>query len=114
METIETLDVTIIEPKLKHPTIFQRFDKLTEGGAFIIHNDHDPKPLYYQLIGERGNIFSWEYIESGPEYWEVKIKKNNFSSEPTIGELVAKDFRKAEIFKKYNLDFCCGGKKNSN
>ena len=60
METIETLDVTIIEPKLKHPTIFQRFDKLTEGGAFIIHNDHDPKPLYYQLIGERGNVFSWE------------------------------------------------------
>ena len=31
--------------------------------------------------------------------------------QPTIGELVAKDFRKAEIFKKYNLDFCCGGKK---
>ena len=29
----------------------------------------------------------------------------------TIGELVAKDFRKADIFKKYNLDFCCGGKK---
>lgn len=111
METIETLDVTVIEPKFKHPTIFQKFDELQEGEAFIIHNDHDPKPLYYQLIGERGNVFSWEYLESGPEYWEVKIKKNNFSTEPTIGELVAKDFRKAEVFKKYNLDFCCGGKK---
>lgn len=111
METIETLDVTIIEPKLKHPTIFKKFDSLNEGESFIIHNDHDPKPLYYQLIGERGNIFSWEYLESGPESWEVKIKKNNSASEPTIGELVAKDFRKAEIFKKYNLDFCCGGKK---
>ncbi|MBL0331223.1 MAG: iron-sulfur cluster repair di-iron protein [Bacteroidetes bacterium] len=111
METIETLDVTVIEPKFKHPTIFQKFDTLQEGEAFIIHNDHDPKPLFYQLIGEKGNIFSWEYLKSGPEYWEVKIKKNNFSSETTIGELVAKDFRKAEIFKKYNLDFCCGGKK---
>lgn len=111
METIETLDVTVIEPKLKHPTIFQKFDMLKEGGSFIIHNDHDPKPLYYQLIGERGNIFSWDYLESGPEYWEVKIRKNDSASEPTIGELVAKDFRKAEIFKKYNLDFCCGGKK---
>jgi len=111
METIETLDVTVIEPKFKHPTIFQKFDHLKEGEAFIIHNDHDPKPLYYQLIGERGNVFSWEYILSGPEYWEVKIKKNDASSEPTIGELVAKDFRKAEVFKKYNLDFCCGGKK---
>jgi regulator of cell morphogenesis and NO signaling len=111
METIEKLDVTIIEPKLKHPTIFEKFDKLLEGDAFIIHNDHDPKPLYYQLIGERGNIFTWDYIESGPDIWEVKIRKNDSSSEPTIGELVAKDFRKAEIFKKYNLDFCCGGKK---
>lgn len=111
MKTIEKIDVTIIEPKLKHPTIFERFDKLLEGDAFIIHNDHDPKPLYYQLIGERGNIFTWDYLESGPDIWEVKIRKNDSSSEPTIGEIVAKDFRKAEIFKKYNLDFCCGGKK---
>jgi len=26
-----------------------------------------------------------------------------------IGELVAEDFRKAEIFKQFGLDFCCGG-----
>lgn len=111
MEKIELLDVTAIEPKLKHPTIFQKFDALDSGNAFIIKNDHDPKPLYYQLIGERGDVFTWEYLESGPEHWKVKIKKNTFFSESTIGEIVAKDFRKAEIFKKYNIDFCCGGKK---
>jgi regulator of cell morphogenesis and NO signaling len=112
METLNTLDVTVIEPKLKHPTIFKNFDQLLEGEAFVIYNDHDPKPLYYQLIGERGNIFSWEYLQSGPDFWKVKIAKNSSSTtEPTIGELVAKDFRKAEIFKKFNLDFCCGGKK---
>ncbi|MBK6832793.1 MAG: iron-sulfur cluster repair di-iron protein [Bacteroidetes bacterium] len=111
METIATIDVTIIEPKLKHPTIFKKFDSLNGGEAFIILNDHDPKPLYYQLLGERGNIFTWDYIEAGPEQWLVKIKRNDSSSEPSIGELVAKDFRKAEIFKKHNIDFCCGGKK---
>lgn len=29
--------------------------------------------------------------------------------EETIGEMVAKDFRKAQIFKKYGIDFCCRG-----
>src|SRR5579872_195491 len=28
-----------------------------------------------------------------------------------LGQLVAQDSRKARIFKKYGLDFCCGGKR---
>ena len=112
MEKIDILDVTVIEPRLKHPTIFENFDALSEGQAFIIHNDHDPKPLYYQLLGERGNIFRWEYLEEGPEFWKVKISKlDSDKIDPTIGELVASDYRKAEVFRKFGLDFCCGGKK---
>lgn len=62
---METLDVTKIEPRLKHPTIFERFDALEGGQAFVIRNDHDPKPLYYQLIAERGQTFEWEYLKEG-------------------------------------------------
>lgn len=29
----------------------------------------------------------------------------------TIGELVASDWRKAQVFKKYGIDYCCGGKR---
>lgn len=36
---------------------------------------------------------------------------NSGLAEIPIGELVAKDWRLAEIFKKYEIDFCCGGKK---
>lgn len=110
---METLDVTQIEPKFKHSTIFQRFDALAGGESFVIHNDHDPKPLYYQMVAERGQTFDWEYILEGPQFWEVKISKLNTGEKPTtIGELVAADYRKAAVFSKYGLDFCCGGKKS--
>ncbi|RKD16193.1 iron-sulfur cluster repair di-iron protein [Pelobium manganitolerans] len=108
---METLDVTQIEPRFKHPTIFNKFDSLAEGEAFIINNDHDPKPLYYQLLAERGQTFTWEYLENGPEVWRVQILKRQPSSDETIGEMVTKDFRKAQVFKKFGIDFCCGGKK---
>ena len=112
MVTAETLDVTKIEPRKKHPTIFQHFDELEPGESFIIENDHDPKPLYYELIGERGNIFTWEYLQKGPEWFTVKIaKRPSTDGEETIGAIAAKDIRKAEILKAKGVDFCCGGNK---
>ena len=110
--TENILNVTTLEPRQKHPTIFVRFDELSEGESLTIHNDHDPKPLYYQLLGERGNIFVWEYLEQGPEWWKVRITKRiSGESDETLGQIAAKDLRKAQVFKKYGLDFCCGGKK---
>ncbi len=76
METTNILDVTVIEPRLKHPTVFARFDELKSGETLMLHNNHDPMPLYYQLVGERGEIFTWDYKEKGPIWWKVKITKN--------------------------------------
>lgn len=70
------LNATLLNPMVKHATIFARYDGLNPGEHFILQNDHDPKPLYYQLVGQKGDVFTWEYLEQGPEWWKIKITKN--------------------------------------
>jgi uncharacterized protein (DUF2249 family) len=67
------LDVRNDLPIRRHAMIFETFDKLDVDTAFILVNDHDPKPLYYQLAAEQGGTFSWDYLEEGPTVWRVRI-----------------------------------------
>ncbi|MEX0912253.1 MAG: DUF2249 domain-containing protein [Gemmatimonadota bacterium] len=69
------LDVRVIPPREKHPTIFHTFDELASGQAFVLVNDHDPFPLRYQFEAERPGEFEWEYLEKGPAVWQVRIGK---------------------------------------
>ncbi len=73
---MKELNVSDIAPRERHPLIFRTFDELAKGESFILVNDHDPKPLYYQFLHEREGLFGWEYIEEGPKDWKVKISKN--------------------------------------
>jgi uncharacterized protein (DUF2249 family) len=70
----ERLDVRVIPPPMKHPTIFGRYQSLGAGESFTLVNDHDPKPLYYQFAAEHAGEFEWEYLEKGP-VWRVCIGK---------------------------------------
>ena len=54
---------------------FLFFDALAPGDAFELVNDHDPKPLYYQLQAERPGKVAWSYVEQGPETWRVRVGK---------------------------------------
>ncbi|HLZ21410.1 MAG TPA: DUF2249 domain-containing protein [Ktedonobacterales bacterium] len=74
-EQNEILDVRTIPPAQRHPMIFQRFAALPVGGGFTLVNDHDPKPLYYQLNFEHSGQLGWEYLEQGPEVWRVRISR---------------------------------------
>ena len=46
------LDVRPMAPRDRHPTIFNLWAKLANGESFLLTNDHDPLPLYYQLACE--------------------------------------------------------------
>lgn len=67
------LDVRSEAPVRRHALIFDTFEGLEVGSAFELVNDHDPKPLYYQLAAEQPGTFSWEYLEQGPVVWRVCI-----------------------------------------
>ncbi len=67
------LDVRNEAPMTRHQLIFQTYEATPIGEAFILINDHDPKPLYYQFEAEEKGRFSWDYLESGPEVWRVRI-----------------------------------------
>jgi uncharacterized protein (DUF2249 family) len=69
------LDVRNIVPKERHPKIFNTFDGLKKGEMMVLINDHDPKPLKYQLDVERMGHLDWKYVEQGPEVWKVEITK---------------------------------------
>lgn len=69
------LDVRVIPPRDKHPTIFRTFDTLATGQSLVLLNDHDPKPLRYQLAAERPDSFDWEYEAQGPDLWRVRISR---------------------------------------
>ncbi len=74
-EKVITLDVRDIAPRERHPKIFNTFDSLQAGEKMVLINDHDPKPLKYQLDAERTGQLDWEYILTGPEVWKVEILK---------------------------------------
>ncbi len=77
----EVLDVRTIPPRGRHELIFATFEGLAPGTAFVLVNDHDPKPLFYQFSAEHAGLFSWDYLEKGPETWQVRIAR--------IGQAVA-------------------------
>ena len=76
MSTITTtIDVRAMHPRDRHPRIFSTFDALPVGDAIMLINDHDPKPLFYQLQAERPGQVGWTPEEQGPERWVIRIEK---------------------------------------
>jgi uncharacterized protein (DUF2249 family)/hemerythrin-like domain-containing protein len=69
-------DVRNVVPRERHTLIFDTFAGLKAGEAFVLINDHDPRPLYYQFQAEHTGQFSWDYLQQGPEVWRVRIGRN--------------------------------------
>jgi uncharacterized protein (DUF2249 family) len=79
-QTTDTLDlarfdVRRIPCRVKHTQIFQRWADLPVHSYFVLINDHDPVPLYYQFEALFKGAFTWEYLVDGPTEYHVKITR---------------------------------------
>ncbi|MFB6171553.1 MAG: DUF2249 domain-containing protein [Haloarculaceae archaeon] len=47
-----TLDLREVPPPQRHPKIHAAFEDLESGEALTLVNDHEPKPLFYEMQAE--------------------------------------------------------------
>jgi uncharacterized protein (DUF2249 family) len=71
----KVMDVRPIPCSIKHGLIIRTWLALPVGDHFILLNDHDPIPLYYQFAAQWPATFSWEHLVKGPNQFRVKITK---------------------------------------
>ncbi|WP_225845765.1 DUF2249 domain-containing protein [Streptomyces sp. HPF1205] len=71
----DVIDVREIPHGQRHPRIFARFARLGPGEGFTLVNNHDPKPLRREFRATHPGGHTWDYLESGPEVWRVRIGK---------------------------------------
>lgn len=83
------LDVRVLPPPKKHVTIHEQLKKLQPGEALRITNDHDPRPLRFELDHDYPNRYSFDYLESGPETWLVDIIRSSEKAPDPRFELLA-------------------------
>ncbi|MGN6553237.1 MAG: DUF2249 domain-containing protein [Verrucomicrobiota bacterium] len=77
------MDVRPIPCSVKHGLIIQNWLDLAVGEHFILLNDHDPVPLYYQFSAQWPGAFTWEHLVKGPAEFRVKITRIKSNSGAT-------------------------------
>ena len=71
----KVMDVRPIPCSIKHGLIIRTWLALPVGDHFILLNDHDPVPLYYQFSAQWPGAFTWDHLVKGPDEFRVKITK---------------------------------------
>ena len=61
------MDMRSIPCSIKHGLIIKQWLELPVGDHFILLNDHDPVPLYYQFAAQWPDAFAWQHLMKSPE-----------------------------------------------
>ncbi|WP_435096773.1 DUF2249 domain-containing protein [Halorubrum sp. N11] len=92
-DELGTFDVRDLIPQRRHEVLLDTFNRLGPGEGFVLVNDHDPKPLYYELRSMHGDVIEWEYASRESGEWRVKIVKTDASIADNEGVITRYDVR---------------------
>jgi len=72
-----TLDVREISPPERHPKIHDTFAEMDSGEVLEIVNDHEPKPLFYEMQAEveAFDADAYEVEREGDEKFVARFPK---------------------------------------
>ena len=90
-DIVPHLEVSNLPPSGRHTEIFRTFDALKPGEAFVLANDHDPRPLLYQFQAERAGRFEWSVLEAGPERFRIEIRHRTTGGTRSVTEYLQGD-----------------------
>jgi uncharacterized protein (DUF2249 family) len=72
---MQELDVRTLASRNKHPKIPELLRNLADGETLHLIDDHDARPLRFQIEADYPAAFQWEYLERGPDVWRVMERK---------------------------------------
>ena len=82
MNDVMLLDIRPVEPKDRFDLIMGAYERLMTDQTLELTVDHGPKCMYYALRATRGEeAFAFEYLESGPDTWRVRVRKTFVGAE---------------------------------
>jgi len=72
-----TLDIRDVPPPERHPKIMDEFAAMDGGETLTIVNDHEPRPLFYQMQAEVEDFDAENYAveQRGPAEFVARFPK---------------------------------------
>ena len=104
MPVLDSLFVPDLAPTAKHPTVFKKFNDWKKVESFLLVNDHDPIPLYYEFRSVYGDVVGWQYLNRGGREWKVKVTRTEASKGREFTDIsTLMDLRKAANFYRKEM-----------
>jgi uncharacterized protein (DUF2249 family)/hemerythrin-like domain-containing protein len=95
-DNTRVLDVRQLPPIQREAEVFDLFDTLTAGQAFILIAEGNPRTLVSQFQIRYPGAFEWNVLEADPERFRVEILRRSGDGWRTVSDYLESDHRRLD------------------